>query len=214
MQIYWDNFPFPAQRRETVITMCAVYVGGAAFALYFLYDLNSVLWNNRLLHGSFFLGCLLLLAATAADLWSGWPGARLLSPLRLLCLLAAAVCLGLLIYTLFFALPFEETYQEQERRGRTVCATGMYALCRHPGILWFFFLYLLLGLAFAPSPLLSHGLFYSLCNLLYAAFQDLWTFPRTFRDYRQYQKKTPFLLPTPASIRRAVETGRVARRSL
>ena len=56
----------------------------------------------------------------------------------------------------------------------------MYALCRHPGILWFFLLYLLLGLAMTPSPLLYHGLFYSLCNFLYAVFQDLWTFPQDF----------------------------------
>ena len=194
--------------------MCAVCMGGAAFALFLLYDLNDVLWKNRLLHGSFTLGCLLLLAATAGDLWTAWPEEGFLRPVRIACLAAAAVCLALLIYTLFFALPFDETYRQRQGEGRRVCDRGMYALCRHPGILWFFSFYLLLGLAAAPSPLLGHGLFYSLCNFLYAVFQDLWTFPRTFCDYRQYQSKTPFLLPTPASIRRAVETGRVARRSL
>lgn len=197
-----------------VIAMYAVCVGGAAFALFFLYDLNSVLWKDRLLHGSFTLGCLLLAAATAAGLWAAWPGRALLRPARLMCLAGAVVCLALLVYTLFFALPFDETYRREENGGRPVCDRGMYALCRHPGILWFFLLYLLLGLAAAPSPLLGQGLFYSLCNLLYAVFQDLWTFPRTFCDYRQYQSKTPFLLPTPASIRRAVETGRAPRRPL
>ena len=188
--------------------------GRRCLCAFFLYDLNSVLWKNRLLHGSFTLGCLLLLAATAGDLWIAWPGSGLLHPVRLMCLAAAAMCLALLVYTLFFALPFDETYRQSQDEGRHVCDRGMYALCRHPGILWFFLLYLLLGLAMTPSPLLYHGLFYSLCNFLYAVFQDLWTFPRTFCDYRQYQLKTPFLLPTPASLRRAVETGRAPRRSL
>ena len=42
-----------------------------------------------------------------------------------------------LIYTLFFALPFDETYAKQNN-GRYVCDRGVYALCRHPGILCFF----------------------------------------------------------------------------
>ena len=44
--------------------------------------------------------------------------------------------LCLLIYTLFFALPFEETYCE-ENKLRAAYTEGMYGLCRHPGVLWF-----------------------------------------------------------------------------
>ena len=48
-----------------------------------------------------------------------------------------AMCfLALLIYTLFFALPFEETYCE-ENRLRAAYTEGVYGLCRHPGVLWF-----------------------------------------------------------------------------
>ena len=56
--------------------------------------------------------------------------------------LGCALCfLLLLIYALFFALPFQETYVVQNV-GNKVCAQGMYALCRHPGVLWFTGFYL------------------------------------------------------------------------
>ncbi len=50
--------------------------------------------------------------------------------------------LALLIYTLFFALPFEETYCE-ENKLRAAYTEGVYGLCRHPGVLWFAGAYLL-----------------------------------------------------------------------
>ena len=44
--------------------------GIIVFGLYVLYDVNSVLWNQRVLHASFFAGTILLAGATiwqAAD---------------------------------------------------------------------------------------------------------------------------------------------------
>ena len=125
-------------------------------------------------------------------------------------LLAAGACLAALVYSLFFALPFQETYRQQEQ-GRHVYDGGVYALCRHPGILCFFGLYLCLGLAALPGGLLAHGLAFSLLDLAYAGFQDRVTFPKTFCDYEAYRKKAPFLIPTGDSIRRARQTwGRPA----
>ena len=51
-------------------------------------------------------------------------------------------------------------------------------------------------------------MFYSFLDLLYVIFQDFWTFPRTFTGYDAYKDSTPFLLPSAASIRRAVRTRR------
>jgi protein-S-isoprenylcysteine O-methyltransferase Ste14 len=84
----------------------------------------------------------------------------------------------------------------------------VYALCRHPGVICLFAMYLFLGLAALPTPLLGCGMVFSLLNVLYALFQDRVTFPKTFCDYEAYRKTVPFLLPTRASIRRAVQTGR------
>ena len=48
----------------------------------------------------------------------------------------ATIFFVLLIYTLFFALPFDKTYQNESEK-RMAYTEGVYALCRHPGVLWF-----------------------------------------------------------------------------
>lgn len=185
--------------------MLALSLGIGGFLLYLLYDINSITWQSRLLHTAFALGTLLVGAATVLDLWEAWRLGAFSGLGAAALLLAAAACLAALVYCLFFALPFQETYREQET-GRHVYDGGAYALCRHPGILCFFGLYLCLGLAALPGKLLAHGMAFSLLDLAYAGFQDRITFPRTFCDYEAYRQKAPFLLPTGDSIRHARQT--------
>ena len=194
--------------REARLVSLTLGIGG--FLLYLLYDVNSFTYRLRLLHGAFALGTLLVGAATALDLLEAWRLGAFSGPGDAALLLAAGACLAALVYSLFFALPFQETYRQQEQ-GRHVYDGGVYALCRHPGILCFFGLYLCLGLAALPGGLLAHGLAFSLLDLAYAGFQDRVTFPKTFCDYEAYRKKAPFLIPTGDSIRRARQTwGRPA----
>ena len=190
--------------------MVSLTLGIGGFLLYLLYDVNSFTYQLRLLPGAFALGTLLVGAATALDLLEPWRLGAFSGPGDAALLLAAGACLAALVYSLFFALPFQETYRQQEQ-GRHVYDGGVYALCRHPGILCFFGLYLCLGLAALPGGLLAHGLVFSLLDLAYAGFQDRVTFPKTFCDYEAYRKKAPFLIPTGDSIRRARQTwGRPA----
>jgi len=183
--------------------MVALWMGVAAFILFFLYDINSITNRWKLLHAGFLLGFLLLIAATGIDLWRAVCLGAIAGLADYLLLLAAVLCLAALVYCLFFAIPFKETYEEQET-GRHVCSSGAYALCRHPGILCFFGMYLFLGLAALPSGMLRNGMVFSLLNLGYAWFQDRVSFPKTFCDYREYQASVPFLIPTGASIRKAL----------
>ena len=117
---------------------------------------------------------------------------------------AGALCfLALLIYTLFFALPFEETYCE-ENKLRAAYTEGVYGLCRHPGVLWFAGAYLCMWGMFGGW---RQGIYFLLMifwNYLYIIFQDLWTFPQTFFNYREYQKTTPFLMPNRDSIKKCL----------
>ena len=106
---------------------------------------------------------------------------------------------------MFFALPFQETYIESNG-SRHVYSGGVYGLCRHPGILCYFGMQLMLGLWALPGGMIIRGLIFSLLNLAYAYFQDRITFPKTFCDYSDYQKKVPFLIPTGSSIRRTGKT--------
>ena len=185
--------------------MLSICLGGVGFLLFLLYDINSFTLRSRLLHSAFLLGALAILAATALDLWAA---ARLGAFDSLwdlpLCLGAGAWLWGL-IYCLFFALPFHETYQDREGPS-AVQDRGVYALCRHPGVWCFLGIYLCLGAAALPSPLLFHGLLFSGWNMLYAVFQDLVTFPRTIHGYEEYKQDTPCLLPNGRSIRRARQT--------
>lgn len=185
--------------------MTSLFCGIAGFFLYFLYDINSVTIRSNLLHASFGIGTVMIAAATGIDLYTAWKISAVSGPLDLLLIVIAALFFTALIYCLFFALPFHETYSEQTV-GRAVYSKGVYALCRHPGILCFFGMFLFLGAAALPSDLLLHGMVFSLLNLAYAFFQDRITFPRTFFDYHTYRKRVPFLIPSKESLRLARET--------
>lgn len=185
-------------------TVMGIIGGFIVFGLYILYDINSVRWKNSLLHASFLLGSILLAALTVIQIVAALP--LIQKDLRFwIFLVLAAAALALLVDTLFFELPFEKTYLQPNEKPQ-VYDGGMYALCRHPGVIWFFFLYLFLGIAFLPSRLLYVGGIYSILNLIYVVIQDVWTFPRTFCDYKRYQESTPFLVPNINSAKRALRT--------
>ena len=177
----------------------------AGFALYLLYDIDSfkALWKP--LRSGFAVGTLLIAAATAMQLYAALREKAFCGWWDILLLLLGVLALAALIYCLFFALPFDATYKNPEQ-GRRTYTFGIYALCRHPGILCFFAMYLFWGIASLPTKFLLFGMVISVLNLGYAYFQDRVTFPKTFCDYADYREKVPFLIPTAVSIRRAVKT--------
>ena len=182
--------------------MTALLCGLLGFVLYFLYDINSITLRSKLLHSSFTIGTAFIAVATGVDLWSAFKSNAFSGFTDLMFLVLSALSFAALIYCLFFALPFQETYAEQTT-DRSVCDKGVYALCRHPGILCFFGTFLFLGLAARPASLLAHGMVFSALNLIYALFQDRITFPKIFSDYHIYRTRVPFLLPTSNSVRLA-----------
>lgn len=187
--------------------MYSLLLGMLGFLLFFLYDVNSFTWRSRLLHKSFALGVTLLAAATVLDLAAALRMGAFSGLKDLILLVAGALCLAALVYCLFFALPFAETYQDTDGPP-AVCDRGVYALCRHPGVLCMLGMYLFWGLGALPAAMLRNGLIFSGLNTVYVCFQDRMTFPRTFPDYPDYQKNVPFLIPTGASIRAAWRTRR------
>ena len=169
----------------------------AAFCLFIIYDINSVVFRKKVLQPLFFTGCLLLAFATGYGMLIS---VRAFQPSLLrvcVCGAPALACMGLLVHTLFFAIPFSSTYVEQrsETDKPKVCKCGVYGLCRHPGVLC------LAGLCICLACMVPTVRMAALCaaicllNVLYAWFQDVWTFPRTFCDYAQYRQEVSFLLP-------------------
>ena len=180
--------------------MWQLILGTAGFVLYFVYDINSVLSKNVCLQKFFAWGSILVVASVVAEFCSEWRQGHRSVEAVIGFGIGALFFLGLLIYTLFFALPFEETYCE-ENKLRAAYTEGVYGLCRHPGVLWFAGAFLCMwGMLGGWRPGIYFGLMI-FWNYLYIIFQDLWTFPRTFFNYREYQQSTPFLIPNGKSIR-------------
>lgn len=177
--------------------------GIAAFLLFLLYDIAEITNRFRVFRAGFFVGCFLLVLSTGGLVVQAWPAAAL-QPFRLLLwCIPALLCLLLLVYTLFFALPFGSTYADagKEPGHPALCRSGVYALCRHPGVLWLSGFYLFLWGALGSGRLLAAFILYTLLDIGYVVFQDRITFMRLFDEYADYRKTTPFLLPTPDSIR-------------
>ena len=179
--------------------MGPIILGTVGFFLYFIYDINSIVFRNAIMQKLFAAGSLCVAISAV------WGMKDVLSkgtrcPAAFIGFGTGSVFfLILLVYTLFFALPFGETYCE-ENKVRMAYTEGVYSLCRHPGVLWFAGLYFCL---WGWSGELSKGGYFLTMiawNYLYIIFQDLWTFPKTFSNYEEYKKTTPFLLPNKRSI--------------
>lgn len=187
--------------------MLWILLGCAAFALFFLYDIAGATGRLRGFRIGFAAGCLLLLASTVGLVWQGLHGRRTGWPVFILFGLLALLFLALLVYTLFFALPFRDTYTGGTA-SPVLCRNGVYALCRHPGVLWLSGFYLCLYAALGTGALLAAFAAFTLLDIAYVVLQDRWSFPKQFPDYEDYRQSTPFLLPNSRSIRRCVRTWR------
>lgn len=171
--------------------------GILAFVIFVLYDVNAVGHRNRTLNWLFPLGCAVLLGATV------WAYVRAVDAvgaphgLRLVFLVLALLSLLGLVYALFLAIPFSPAYRDMPDAPRKVTRTGLYGLCRHPGVWFLGLVYLFLTLSAPAERMILFSAVMAGLNLLYAAFQDAWTFPKMFTDYPDYRLHVPFLLPRP-----------------
>lgn len=188
-----------------MISNACIAAGILAFLLFVIYDINSVKYRSVVLKKAFFVGLLLLTAATAVLVVTEWNTCVVANIRRVVFLALGGIFFLLLLYTLFFALPFEKTYVREEKVPQ-VYSKGMYALCRHPGVLWFIGLYASLAAAVPSFSVILAGSSFCVCNLLYIMIQDVWTFPNYFIDYHSYKKAVPFLIPTGKSIAECIRT--------
>ena len=171
-------------------------LGVLSFVFFFLSDCNDTWWKRTAGKGLFPLSCILLVISLAGQLhFSGSMFSFL--PGQLACLALAAAALWLELDALFFSLPRQASYGQPGEQ-RAVCAKGVYALCRHPGVLFFCFLMLFLWLGAGLSPLA--GAAYALLDTLLAAFEDQIVFVRRIEGYAKYQSEVPFLVPNQRSI--------------
>ncbi|WP_125140218.1 methyltransferase family protein [Clostridium transplantifaecale] len=185
--------------------MTYIGLGSLCFLLFIIYDLNQIHKNYKAVRPLFAAGCITLCVLTVIVSVTACESDYQVSlPAVAVFFLLAGVQLFLLIYTLFFAVPFQEAYVAGSKQ--KICTTGVYALCRHPGALFLAGFYLFLSLGLGKPFLLLTGTAYTGMNLLYILFQDIYSFPRLFEGYDAYRKNTPFLIPNAASLKKCISS--------
>ena len=111
---------------------------------------------------------------------------------------------GLMVYSLYFALPLGKTYIKPGTSDKLV-TSGIYALVRHPWLL--FFTVAMIGLVLGSRSTLAAeaGLAWTVFSAILVYVQDLKVFPRMFPGYADYQKTTPMLVPNRNSVTAFIE---------
>jgi len=163
------------------------------FILYFIYDLNSIHWHLKIFNKLFMIGSIAFIVLNGLILYKFLPTITI-TFINVFLLIFAIAFLGLLIYTLFFALPFTSTYVKISSKPKVV-RTGVYSLSRHIGVFWFILMYLCIGIVINATAFTVFASLACLLNILYIIFQDNYTFMIQFDDYADYKKTVPFLIP-------------------
>ena len=185
--------------------MAFILIGCLAFSFLYLFDFNKIRLNCKSINVCFAISVVLLAYSTIGILLGHYKRTIVNLPLQIIAGFFAVIALILLLYSLFFALPFNATYVDAEDNN-TVVDTGMYALCRHPGVIWFFFLYLFLWLSSGIKIMMWAGLVWTLMDVFHVYLQDNWFFPLSLKDYELYKTGTPFLIPSLGSIKKSITT--------
>ena len=185
--------------------MIFIIIGCIAFIFLYIFDLNKIVFLHRNINICFAVGLLLLVFSTMGILLGSFENFEVSISLQLFFGAMSISSLLLIIYSLFFALPFGKTYIEVEK-GNTVVDTGMYALCRHPGVIWFFFFYLFLWLASGKMMIMWAGIIWTGMDIVHVYVQDRWLFPKNLNGYDSYKNKVPFLVPNLASIKKSISS--------
>lgn len=116
-----------------------------------------------------------------------------------------ALAAFLLIYSLFLELPFVKTYGT-DQHNNVLVDTGTYALCRHPGVLWFGLLFFFFFFATGAVLLIPAGIIWTSIDAVHVYLQEKLFFHKMFPEYGNYVKNTPMLFPTVKSLKRCITT--------
>ena len=174
-------------------------LGSLSFLIFLVYDFNQILLHKKYFAPFFALGCVLLGVSTIA---LAFEGKKELTQTTVIFWGVAFLFLFLLVYTLFFALPFQETYVQGG--AHQAYTQGVYALCRHPGALWLSGFYLFYWLAAGGKWLFYSWLAFTALDVAYVCIQDKVIFPKLFENYEKYRRTTPFLVPSGASLQKCL----------
>ena len=176
-------------------------IGCLSYAPFYVYDRLKIRGINHL--WLFAVSFASILVCSVGCFFTGPVHLELSVFWKVLAGLLAAVNALLMIRSLFFSLP-KGTYDGDISN---VVDTGLYALCRHPGVLFFGGMHFFLWLVSGRDMMLLCAACFTLCDVLYVYVQDRRYFPLMLPGYEEYKKRVPFLIPTGASIVRCIESS-------
>lgn len=160
--------------------------------------------NKRRCAGLLFLtGCAMLIFATLRLLLE--TGVKRTGGVCGVFTVMAFASVLLLLYSVFWAVrPGPKERMACPADKQPLISRGMYALCRHPGVLWLGAFYGFMAIARGSLSWLLAFLLFTGGDTLYVLYQDRRIFPHTIDHYAEYQKHTPFLIPTASSMKEAL----------
>ncbi|MEQ8201182.1 MAG: hypothetical protein ABRQ24_07160 [Syntrophomonadaceae bacterium] len=178
--------------------MVYVILGVIGYLLFILADLNKTKEIHPVFNFAAAVGLLLLIFSTIRIVQVFPASFRLPGIWPLICFIIASLCMGIQLYIIFFAVPFNKTYVEIG--DYEIVDTGFFALARHPGVMWFFLFYLLLWLGTGKMMVLWANVVWTICDVIHVFLQDRLFFPRMFKDYDVYISRVPFMIPNRKSL--------------
>lgn len=184
--------------------MVYIFTGAAAFIFLVCFDIYSL--KNKGLQkkicGATGLG-LLIYSAVMITVTSE----RINLPVALR-IISGVLWIGtafLLVYSLFLELPFEDTYGK-DQYSSVLIDTGTYALCRHPGVLWFGLMFFFYFFTTGAVLVIPAGIVWTCMDILHVYLQEKLFFFKMFPEYKEYVKRTPMLVPTAESFKKCLST--------
>ncbi len=184
--------------------MLFLAMGSLGFVCMLLFDwADSRRWK---LKGIFWAAAALLIISSCVALAFLDSRIRVPVPLRVIGGIFAAASGSLLVFSQFLEIPLSTSYKKVCGI-RRVIRTGTYALVRHPGVLWFFFLTLSLVPVTGSLAMCAAVPLWTALNVILVLVEDRVFFPRVFgRAYQDYKRRVPFLIPTSSSVRVFIAT--------
>ena len=178
--------------------MIYIILGCLGFLIVHLFDIFALKRVPGAKPFTWFLGCGVLVYAVVMislqsntlilPAWSTWLGLALLT-----------ISFALLLCALFVNLPFIKTYFATGVPDDLV-KTRLYALARHPGVMWFILVICALILVSRSSLLLIAAPIFILLDIVLVYCQDKFFFGRMFDSYDTYRIETPMLIPNRESL--------------
>lgn len=177
-------------------------LGILGFILLLFYDICSIC-DKYIVKYFFGISGFFLIVMSSVALLNIGSNVTFAYSFRWISLIMGVISLFLLIYSVFIEVG-KNTYKF--RNENKLVTTGTYALSRHPGVLWFLFVYLFGAIYFQNYFILGAGLIWTVINIIYVYLQERFIFVKLFENYDTYILSTPMILPSYQSIEKCLTT--------